>query len=437
MNTQSLPERIKQLRVLENASELGSLLHESQYVFKYLRDSADQPRVGMLMPPSRMLYRGTALFPSMDQNMPEGYLLAQMRAMFPKQPLGAMQMLALMGDNGIGRLGFALDGDNPAWSAVPSSTPAFLTRRQVLQMPYSSQTFDELVQAYLSRGCGIAGIQPKIMLTEAAPGRATIPVPNLIVKAGSDTYPGIAANEYLCLKAAERAGIETPDFELSDDGQMLVLDRFDLGPDGRRYGFEDIAALMGLSVRDTLSDRKYHGSYEAIADVLKAIGSSAQDLARFFEQVAFTVMVRNGDAHLKNFGVLYDESADGSLRVRLSPMFDVLTTAAYKYQRWSHRPELEDTTLALKMFRGRHSTRSYPTTAELVRFGRDVCHVEDPAGVLDRISDAMRQMLDQSRLDERIPTPLLESIEPIWRHGMTYASEAQGNHPSRYRPACN
>jgi serine/threonine-protein kinase HipA len=32
---------------------------------------------------------------------------------------------------------------------------------------------------------------------------------------------------------------------------------------------------------------------------------SAADLARFFEQLALSVMLRNGDAHLKNFGVLY------------------------------------------------------------------------------------------------------------------------------------
>lgn len=429
MSADSVPSRIKQLRVLENAADLGSLLHESQFVFKYLRDSGKQPRVGLLMPPSRMLYRSTALFPSMDQNMPEGYLLAQMRAMYPKQPLGPMQILALMGDNGIGRLGFALDA-----ASAPSGAPASLTRRQVLQMRYSPQTFDDLVRAYLSRGCGIAGVQPKILLTESTPDRATFPVPNLIVKAGSDTYPGIAANEYMCLRAAECAGIETPSFDLSDDGQMLVLDRFDIRPDGRRHGFEDIAALMGLSVRDTLSDRKYFGSYEAIADVLKAIGSSAHDLSRFFEQVAFTVMVRNGDAHLKNFGVLYDESADGSVQIRLSPMFDVLTTAAYKYQRWSHGPEIEDKTLALKMFRGRHSSRVYPTTSELVQFGRDICHVEDPASVLDRIADAMGEMLAQSRHDERIPASLIDSLDPIWRHGMVYASEARADRNRRHHP---
>ena len=39
--------------------------------------------------------------------------------------------------------------------------------------------------------------------------------------------------------------IQTPGFDLSDDRQLLVIDRFDIDEHGRRLGFEDIAALMG------------------------------------------------------------------------------------------------------------------------------------------------------------------------------------------------
>ena len=91
-------------------------------------------------------------------------------------------------------------------------------------------------------GAGIAGVQPKIMVPE----RARVPIPSLIVKTGGPAYPDLASNEFLCLSAARTAGIAVPPFALSDDGRMLVLDRFDLVPqaNGRleRLGFEDIAA---------------------------------------------------------------------------------------------------------------------------------------------------------------------------------------------------
>ena len=135
--------------------------------------------------------------------------------------------------------------------------------------------------AYLSTGAGIAGMQPKIMV----PDRPTVPIPSLIVKAASAAYPGLAANEFLCLTAAQEAGIETPTFALSDDGQMLVLDRFDLvvHDNGRveRLGFEDIASLAGLRVRDILSDRKYQGSYQRIAELLRQLQLPSDNLHRF------------------------------------------------------------------------------------------------------------------------------------------------------------
>jgi serine/threonine-protein kinase HipA len=56
----------------------GQLVHESQYTFAYRSDSPAQRRVGFLMPADRQLvYSDTALFPAMDQNLPEGYLFRQ------------------------------------------------------------------------------------------------------------------------------------------------------------------------------------------------------------------------------------------------------------------------------------------------------------------------------------------------------------------------
>ncbi|MEO6276981.1 type II toxin-antitoxin system HipA family toxin [Roseateles sp.] len=402
-----LPERVRHLRVDLNGAPCGDLRRESQLVFSYRRDDDRQPSVGLLMPPRQLSYRSNALFPVMDQNLPEGYLFERLRALHPKQPLTAMHLLGLIGDNGIGRLGFHLPDTPTAAAPVP------MTREQLLRLPYSAAVFDELVAAYLSTGFGISGMQPKLML----PDRATIPVPNLIVKAGSEAYPGLAANEFLCLQAATRAGIAVPAHDLSDDGQLLVLERFDLQPDGRRLGFEDVAALMGLSVRDTLSDRKYQGSYETIVQVFKALALPAVDLARFFEQVAFTVMVRNGDGHLKNFGVGYDEAWGA----RLAPMFDVVTTAIYRYQRWAGAEGVEDRTLALRLFAGRGQSRAYPATEELLRFGRQVCGVTQPAPVLVRIAEALHDTLAAARQDARIPAPLLADMAEMWQRGMDYA----------------
>ncbi len=411
----TLPERIKLLAVSVNSAPCGDLIHESQIVFKYRHDDPAQPSVGLLMPPARLVYQTNSLFPVMDQNLPEGYLFQRLREMFPKQPLTAMHLLALIGDNGIGRLGFHLESDR-----TPPSPAAPISRQTLLNTGFTPAVFDDLVQAYLLTGLGISGMQPKIMV----PDRASIPTPNLIVKAGSQSYPGLAANEFLCLSAARASGIAVPRFDLSNDGQILVIDRFDIEPDGRRRGFEDIASLMGLCVRDTLSDRKYQGSYQSVADALRAIGLPAADMQRFYEQVALSIMVRNGDGHLKNYGVCYDEERGPGL----SPMFDVVTTAIYRYARLNGGPDLEDKTMALKLFRGKGQSRMYPSTAELLRFGREVCGVVRPADTIVRIADGLSQTRDAARTDERIPTSTLQQMAQMWEHGQQHARDAAGVH---------
>lgn len=409
-----LPEKIPMLNVsIGDTAGAGQLLKNSNYEYRYTKPDSDQSSVALFMPAQEKLtWQAGDLFAPMDQNLPEGDLFMRIRAMYPKQPMTPMHLLALIGRNGIGRLGYTLP------EQVPMPAARVLSKKELLATPYTPKVFDELVAAYLGTGAGIAGVQPKIMV----PDRPTIPVPSLIVKAASPAYPGLASNEFLCLSAAQRAGIDVPDFALSHDGQMLILDRFDMviQEDGQveRLGFEDIAALAGLRVRDVMSDRKYQGSYQRIAELLRQLRLHSDNLQRFFEQVAFSVMVRNGDAHLKNFGVLYRNAEN----IWLAPMFDVVTTAIYSYERYPGGPVLEDRTMALKLFAGKHHTKAYPTTVELLDFGHRICGVSQPGEILQRIAAAMQQTLDQAVGDERIPKDLLTAMNAIWQQGMQYAS---------------
>ncbi|HEY0956504.1 MAG TPA: type II toxin-antitoxin system HipA family toxin [Roseateles sp.] len=409
----ALPDKIRSLDVSINGRAAGQLLKTSNYEFRYATPDPDQPSVALLMPAREQpTWQDGALFAVMDQTLPEGELLLRLSMMFPKHRLQPMHLLAMVGQNGIGSLGYRLPG------AEPASAPTHIERGALLALPFTPELYEELVRAYLSSGVGIAGVQPKIMVAD----RATVPIPSVIVKVASAAYAGLAANEFLCLSAAKRAQILTPGFELSHDGQMLVVDRFDLSPqpDGQieRRGFEDIASLMNLRVRDVLSERKYRGSYQRIAELLRYLQLPGEDLQRFFEQVALSVMVRNGDAHLKNFGVLVHP--DGV--PRLSPLFDVVTTAVYTYTRFVGDEEQTDRTMALKLFAGKHHSKAYPTTEELLQFGTEVCGVVRPRVVLERIAEAMHETLAEANGDVRVPASLLALMRPVWEVGMKYAS---------------
>jgi len=416
MTIDLIPEKIKRLAITI-ASDVpampvsAELTKESGYTFSYLRDDSSQASVSLLLRPKQLTFNDSELFPSMDMNLPEGFLLQRIFEMFPKRKLNKMHLLAMMGDNAIGRVGYFLpERQAPAVRHT-------LSKATLLKTPFSDLLFRDLVNTYLSTGIGISGVQPKIMI----PSKASLPIPDLIVKAAGVEFPGLAANEYLCLSVARAAEINVPSFELSDDGQLLVIDRFDVTEQGQRLGFEDMAALMDLRVNDRLDNRKYFGNYQYLAELMGQFSSNAaQDRLAFFEQLSLSIMVRNGDAHLKNFGMLYQGKNDSS--VRLSPLYDVVTTTIYKFERPGGFEDI-DRTMALKLIKGRHGSRSYPTRKELLEFGRSVCGVVSPEKTLQRISDAMSQVLQEAKQDSRIDPSLYTNMAKEWAVGIGLGSD--------------
>jgi serine/threonine-protein kinase HipA len=188
-------------------------------------------------------------------------------------------------------------------------------------------------------------------------------------------YPQLAANEYFCLAAARRCGLDVPPCRLAEDGMALVIDRFDLRMDGGYRGFEDFCVL---NARRT--EEKYRGSYET--SVMKRFTQFAnstrvhEDLEKLFTLIALNCALRNGDAHLKNFGIVYDDvQGEG----RLAPVYDLVTTSVY----------LAKDSLALTL----NGTTEWPNAKELAKLG------ETRAGgtpakirrILERVAEAIRE----------------------------------------------
>lgn len=437
----NLPDKLKDLQLLVHGAVQARLSKRSVYSLVY--DDAARHVVGLGLPLGDKVFQDGDLFAALDMNLPEGYLFERILDRYPKFELSKMHLLALMGAGGIGRVAYAQveggqTGDTP--THVPTPLTAQVPRAELLAGGRSQALFEELVQTFLGSGSALSGVQPKVMVPVPVPahapaaaavslaGKATFSVPNVIVKTQGPRYPGLSANEWMCLTAARCAGLAVPQFDLSADGELLVLDRFDLVADGQpggtRLGFEDMAAIMQLRVRDRLSNRKYTGSYEDIATALRLVCTDVpQALAQFYAQLVLGVLVRNGDAHLKNFAVLYDDHP-GNQRVWLSPLFDQVTTVLYTYER-PGGVEAVDRTMALKWRRGdrsgQHSGgRSYPTPAQLLDFGRDICQVYNPAAMVRQVQEGMVQALALARQNPAIQPPLRNAMAAAWETGLRY-----------------
>lgn len=406
-------DKIKRLEVITPQGLAGNLDKESRFVFNYTAHEREQ-EVSLIMPLRSESYSDGALMPVFAMNKPEGYLLDKIREKFGKHfKLDDMRLLAITGGNQIGRLRYQEPG-----SERDELRPE-VGLDTLLASGASEELFEYLVNQYLTSG--ISGFQPKVMIPDAdSPSanaqeqrspiveKTTSFTPDLIVKAAGEDYAFLSQNEFLCMSAARKAGIRVPDFWLSEDGSLFVMRRFDLeGADQRQLGFEDMAVLL----RKT-ADEKYDSSYEQVGGHIATLcgENRTESLARYFEYVALSVMVRNGDAHLKNFGIIYDHP--GGRTPELSPLYDVVTTSVYGHEDPQSGRVLTDRTLALKMAKD----KAYPDRKTLLNFGRTICGVAKPDEVVDRIASAMESVLCEE--SQRVDSTFLQSLKAEWETGM-------------------
>ncbi len=185
----------------------------------------------------------------------------------------------------------------------------------------TNDTFRKLLDTFLNKNA-ISGVQPKTvaLLKE----KETLRIKEYIIKTWGEEYPHLAENEYFCLKACQRAGIKIPHITLSENKMFLIVENF-IFDEGETLGFEEI-----LSLQDKNRHEKYNGSYEQVAKTIYQFTTQKKEaLAAYYKIVVMNYLLKNGDAHLKNFGLLF--SKDFS-RIWLSPTYDVVNTTSYIFQ---------------------------------------------------------------------------------------------------------
>lgn len=392
-------KKIKNLTVSTPQGEAGSLLRESVYVFNYSAKTREQ-QASLVMPIRAESYTEGNMFPEFSMNLPEGALLARIsERLLPLGKVTPMMLLAATGMNQIGRLRYQEPG------AVAGPRRAQIGKEELLKQNSSEELFEFLLDAYLESG--ISGVQPKVMIPDAdkPAQRSTLIHSDLIVKASGEDFQHLAMNEFLCMSVAKEAGLPVAPFWLSEDGGLFVMERFDV-KDSAQLGFEDITALTRKSSED-----KYQGSYEGIAKLIQLVcrENAVESANRLFEYLTLSIMVRNGDAHLKNFGLLYEHPGVAA-SAKLAPIYDVVTTTVYKELASQKGIKRVFPEMALNL----NKNKNYPSRKELVTFGHS-CSVKHPEQVIERIGDAMQKVLVQH--GDRANGDLLRLMKREWDAG--------------------
>jgi serine/threonine-protein kinase HipA len=159
-----------------------------------------------------------------------------------------------------------------------------------------------------------------------------------IVKPPHPTHPNVPANEYTMMRLAAAAGIQTPDVKLVklDDINLAGLSglsipqwetwayaikRYDR-TSAERVHSEDFAQVFNV-----YADQEYKATnYDTVGRLIfDLFPNRFEQLAEFIRRLVVNILIGNGDAHLKNWSVIYKDK----VTPQLSPAYDLVSTIHY------------------------------------------------------------------------------------------------------------
>jgi serine/threonine-protein kinase HipA len=258
----------------------------------------------------------------------------------------------------------------------------------------------------------LAGVQLKFSMLRKDRGM-TLPMGgrggDWIVKLPDNRYDRVPENEFSMMSWAHAAGIQVPEFHLERVADLeglpsgitlreeiaYAVRRFDRPEPGRRIHMEDMAQVLGL-----YSDEKYRKyNYETVAKVLLNVAGPGA-LQEFLRRLVFIMAIGNGDAHHKNWSILYPDG----VHAQLSPAYDLVSTIQY----------MPSDTIALNLARSKRFEDV--SSASFERLARKVDH--DGGEVLRTVKQAVEATLQawsQVRADLPIPEDFKRKIEEHWK----------------------
>jgi len=297
--------------------------------------------ISLSLPNSQRFYNYEHRFvPFFGTFLPEGYLYEIFKNILTKEYgyIDDYLIFSMLSPNLDGRLNYKSDFEKLEFNP--------LSKEEILNND-SKDTFNMLLKSFLNKNA-ISGVQPKTIAI--VKDKESLIYKEFIVKTWGEEFKYLAENEYFCLEVFKKANLDVVNAQLSKNKNFLLVENFLYQKES--WGFEEI-----LSLQDKNRIKKYNGSYEQIAKIIMQFSKQKyKDIKSYYKMIVLNYLLKNGDAHLKNFGLIY--SKDFS-QIKLAPAYDIVTTTAYIYK---DKP-------ALTMF----GKKVWFNKDKLIEFGQKYC----------------------------------------------------------------
>ena len=380
---------MKDIEVKIDNKKVGNLFFEkenNQYGFNYTQDYKP---ISLIMPYKNSSYIWKyKLHPIFDMNIPEGYLFEIFKKYLTKEYgyIDDFLIFSYICSNIQGRLSYKSFVEKKDFFAFDID--------DVLEND-SHDNFTKIVSAFLDKNA-ISGVQPKTLAI--LKDKESLSSKEYIIKTWGDEYPQLALNEYFCLKAVEKTGVKIPNLKLSKNNKFLLVERFNYDKENDDFlGFEELITLLGKN-----KDEKYSGSYEQVAKVIYSITTNKlESMMSLYKLMIMNYLLKNGDAHLKNFGILYAKDLS---KIWFSPAYDVVNTQVYFYK---DKPAL--TMQGRKLWLGKK---------DLIKFGINDCYLSEKEAnsvydecilVLNDSIDELKEYIKTNRDFEDIGNKMIDT----------------------------
>ena len=269
------------------------------------------------------------LHPSLSNLLPEGALRELIAQALKVHVDNDFQILSYLGED--------LPGALVATTLDPSEVPNHVLLRlgEANAVGFDESFYEKRAQ---ENKFSLAGVQMKFSM-KAKGGRYNLSkdgaLGDWIIKTPSTQYKDVPQNEFTAMTLASLAGVNVPamklvelnkldnlpSINLPDEAYAFAIKRFDRNGD-QRIHMEDFAQVL---VKQP-SQKYVAANYENIAQVLyQYSGDRLADVQQFSRRLLINILLANGDAHLKNWSLIYPDMRTP----RLSPAYDVVTTSVY------------------------------------------------------------------------------------------------------------
>lgn len=151
-----------------------------------------------------------------------------------------------------------------------------------------------------------------------------------ILKPEPERFPGLVANEILCMTLAKRIGLNVPPVHhrLFGNKPCIVVQRYDraYNPDGfiTRIHQEDFCQALGFPPEKKYQQEGGPLLRECVGLLREWSTVAVFDIRDFLDALIFNVLIGNADAHGKNYSLIYH-----TFSRRLAPFYDLVCTLAW------------------------------------------------------------------------------------------------------------